>query len=168
MHLVITSKSADKQFFMFFMYSFFFCIVLALHATSADILYAAAVTVTPYIACKFCLPSKNNEGDVNPRQFFIDPKLTQRSQVRPAICQSFLAIISFSSVPTPEITFLHNICHSSHHDYVALSLQNSESLLPHIPPLSHQNFKLDEMSWSSAQFSQVNHRNWGDRSLLYS
>lgn len=74
MHLVITSKSADKQFFMFFMYSFFFCIVLALHATSADILYAAAVTVTPYIACKFCLPSKNNEGDVNPRQFFIDPK----------------------------------------------------------------------------------------------
>lgn len=41
MHLVITSKSADKQFFMFFMYSFF-CIILA---TSADILYAAAVTV---------------------------------------------------------------------------------------------------------------------------
>lgn len=49
-----------------------------------------------------------------------------------------------STAPTPEITALHNIHHSSRHDYVALTVQISESLLHYIPLLSHQN-----LSWIS-------------------
>lgn len=71
-----------------------------------------------------------------------------------------------SSAPSPKITVLHNIHHSSRHDYVALSVQISESLLRHIPPLSHQN--LSSSSVSSAQFPQVNRRNWADWSPGFS
>ncbi len=72
--------------------------------------------------------------------FFLQRKLSTTREMSIIPCH-------YRSHTAPEITVLHYIHHSSHHDYVTLSVQISENRLHHILPLSRQN-----LSWISCPY----------------
>lgn len=92
---------------------------------SADRNWAA--TATNLLRCfQLLLTRWNNEGDVNPNEFFIGHKSVALKETE---CTGKMSIIPhhylYSNAPTPEITLLHNILHSSRHNWIALSVQIS-------------------------------------------
>lgn len=93
---------------------------------------------TCYVARNFFSLGKNNEGDVNPHQFFIRRKslLFFFSPPPPRMARRDPQGVNHPlplPAAAPEITALRTIRDCRHHDDVALSAQISESRLPHIP-----------------------------------